>query len=424
MRHACRWTLVPLLAFLLPAAAQTVTPKQIRFDGAAQYTQADLLATSKLAPGKTLTETDIEAAMHRLDDTGLFADIRYGAESGVLHFDLSPVPEAQTRTVHFNNFVMFAPEELIGKLHQQVPLFTGRVPVTGGMQQTLSGALEAVLKERGIDATVTSIGAQGGVLDFAIVTPPVVVNQVHVTGVDFASTGSLSALQARVNASEYLAQVSEDALRTSLREALLDLAYLDVNVSPIAHTVPQISASRISLDLTGTVERGSVYTVARIEVPAPAPGVTAADLERAVQLKAGGPASRVLVLSTTARLNAGFEDQGYLDAKTTVNPVEDKSVHSVSYSFRTDPGATYRIRALSAADFPAETQSALAHAWTASPGSVYQSKTLAALQASAPARTLCNGKPVDAQLRPDRSTHQVDIVLFCKRGGPVAAGSK
>ena len=424
MRCECCGTLVLLLVLLLPLAAQTVTPKQIRFDGANQYAQADLLATSELAPGKTLTGADIEEAMHRLDDTGLFADIRYGAENGVLHFDLSPTPKTQTRSVHFNNFVIFTPEELTGKLHERVPLFTGRVPVAGGMQRMLGSALEAILKERGIDATVTSIGTPGGALDFAIVTPPVVVNQVHITGVDLASDASLAALQARVTGSEYLAQVSEDALRTSLSEALLDLAYLDANVSPVTHTAPQISANRISVDLTGTVEPGSVYKVARIEVPAPAPGVAAADLDRAVQLKVGGPASRILVLSTTARLNAGFEDDGYLDAKTTVNPLQDKNAHSVSYPFRTEPGALYRIQSLSAADFPAETQSALAHAWTASPGAVYQSRALIAFQASAPARTLCGGKPVDAELRPDRSTHQVDIVLSCKHGGPAAGASR
>ena len=84
MLSPCFRKLCLLVVSVCAADAQSVTPKTITFNGAPQYAQADLLAVSGMTPGKPVTSAEIEAAMHRLDDTGLFADMRFGVTNDAL----------------------------------------------------------------------------------------------------------------------------------------------------------------------------------------------------------------------------------------------------------------------------------------------------------------------------------------------------
>ena len=51
-----------------------------------------------------------------------------------------------------------------------------------------------------------------------------------------------------------------------------------------------------------------------------------------MQLKPGAPASRIESLSTVSRLNSTYSGRGYLDARTTAEPVKDAAAHTVAYT--------------------------------------------------------------------------------------------
>ena len=140
-------------------SAQTFTPRSIVFDGAPQYQQADLLAASGLAVGKPVTQATLDAVTQKLGDIGVFTNITFTTSGTTLSFALEPTPEKQMRNPVFTNFVIADSADLNAKLRQLVPLYIGSVPVVGNMQQTIERALEAILKDRGIPATVTSIGS-------------------------------------------------------------------------------------------------------------------------------------------------------------------------------------------------------------------------------------------------------------------------
>ena len=274
------------LGWAMTAPGQTFTPQSISFEGAPQYGQADLLRMSGLAPGKQLTAADIDAAMQRMDATGLFAGIRYGTANGVLRFELEPMAGAKVRRARYGNFVMFKPEELTAEVRQRLPLFDGTVPVTGGMQKDIEQALSAVLKAHGIDATVTSIGATDGV-DYSIQTPPVLVGKVNVEGVNLGSNANLETIRKRVEGSEYSEEYSGKALAENLVDAYRDLGYVDIVVDQVTHGAPSVEPNRIVVDLVGSARTGPRYTVAKLGLPAGVPGVPQGEIEGAMQLKVG-----------------------------------------------------------------------------------------------------------------------------------------
>ena len=69
----------------LTSAAQTYTTKKIRIEGATATDTTELMRVVNLQPG-AITKEQIEAALQRLGDTGLFTDLRYkiGADELVI----------------------------------------------------------------------------------------------------------------------------------------------------------------------------------------------------------------------------------------------------------------------------------------------------------------------------------------------------
>src|ERR1700741_4014621 len=86
--------LIAALLFLLcalPSPAQKTAPrKAIRFEGAPQYTQEELLAAAGLKPGARLNPNEVKAHAKQLNDTGLFAVVKFGSDSKGLLFTLTP----------------------------------------------------------------------------------------------------------------------------------------------------------------------------------------------------------------------------------------------------------------------------------------------------------------------------------------------
>ena len=339
---------LPALALLLaaPLAAQTVAPRTITFTGAPNLPADALLTLSGLHPGTTLTQPDIEAAMNRMADTGLFADIRFTTTPAALAFTLTPQDAAHMRPVAFTNFPWYTTQQLTEALHQQLPLFTGNVPVEGDLAQRAATALEAILQQnQSLKATIQFLPGPGG-LDYFIATPPITVGKLLIDDARLDSAPSLIDVQSRFAEAIYLTGVSEQALRQNLSDAYLDLGYLDQHVDPITHAAPRRGNTRVLVDLTGTAHPGEQYKVSQLTLPPPTGTVTQAELDQSTALKVGAPTSVTYVTAALAHLDFTFVNHGYLDAATTVVPTKNSQAHTIAYAFHTSPGPVYTMRSL------------------------------------------------------------------------------
>lgn len=401
-----------LVASSIASSAQTMVAKTILFSGAPQ-SQAELLSLSGLTSGATLTKDDIDAAANRLDASGLFSSVQWNSAAGVLTFALEPSAKAQMQQVRYANFVWFTQAELNDAVHAKLPLFTGSVPANGELKDQVAQALVAILKQRGIDATVDSQGISGGKFEYRIVSPPVDVTELRIENIHWDSDPVLESVRHAQVGAEYLEGISQQGVHENLSYALKELGFLDESVGPIGHAEPKIEPTSIGVVMTGAAVPGSRYKVARVTLPALVGTVTASDLESEHQVKPGGLPSPSLVQNTVARMAFVFQGHGFLDAKSSVDPSKDSAAHTMSYTFAVAPGEVYHMRdVLFAPDLTAEQKAQLTQAWELRKGAVYE--RVAAERPQLTLKTLCAGHPASEKLMPDPATHQVDVSLSCK----------
>jgi outer membrane protein assembly factor BamA len=405
-------------ALCFSASAQTVVAKAINFTGASQ-SQAELLTLSGLTRGQTLSKDDIEAAMHRLDDSGLFADIQYSVSSGTLTFALAPAAKSQMQRVQYGNFVWYTQTQLNDSVHAKLPLFTGSVPANGELKDQVARALEAIMKERGIDATVDSQGISGGKLEYSITSPKVIVGEVKIENINFDSDPVLVGVRKYLVGAEYLEDITAKAVDGNLSYALKELGFLDETVGPISHAEPVVQPGRILVSMVGSAVPGARYTVAHVALPAPVGTVTAKELESEHQVQQGGRPSPSLVENTVARLAFVFAGHGFLDAKADVDPVKDSAAHTMSYTFHVVPGEVYHLRdVFFGPGLSAEQRPQIMQAWKLPKGSVYERAVVAQSLQAPSVKGFCSGRPATEQLLPDKATHEVDIKLSCGNQRP------
>lgn len=401
-------------ALALPAAglAQTMVAKTITFTGAPQ-SQAELLTLSGLKPGAALSKDDIDAAANRLDASGLFTSVQWGSSAGVLTFTLEPSAKAQLETVRYGNFVWYTQAELNDLVHAKLPLFNGSVPANGPMKEQVARTLDAILKQRGIDATVESHGVVGGKFEYRIASPAVVVTDLQIENIRWDSDPVLESVRHAMVSADYLEGISQTGVHENLGYALKELGYLDATVGPIGHAEPRLQDKFIAVTMTGVAQTGPRYKVARVTMPTPVGTVKASDLESDQQVKVGGLPSPSLVQNTTARMAFVYQGHGFLDATSSVSSMQDHVAHTMSYTFSVMPGEVYHMRdLLFAADLTADQRAQLTDAWKLPKGAVYE--RLAVAQSLQSLKTLCAGHPAMDKLSRDAATHQVDVSLSCK----------
>src|ERR1700744_1791086 len=170
------------LSISLSLSAQTYTPHKIVFTGTS-LDQSALVKTAAVAAGKPITIKEIDAAMQRIVDTGLFAGIRYTVDDSALNFIVTPQSASAMLPVIYGNFIFWKPDELTSLVHSRLPLFTGQVSTNGNLQQSVQDTLVAILLDNGIKANVDSILTQEKTVNFFIAQPPVQIRQVPVDSV-------------------------------------------------------------------------------------------------------------------------------------------------------------------------------------------------------------------------------------------------
>jgi len=369
---------------LVSSSAQNYTPQKLLFTGADAYKAADLITVTGLTPGKPVTAAEIDIAMQHLVDTGLFSDMRYTVDGKALTFSLTPIASDQLLTARYTNFVWWKQEELTPLVHARIPLFDGRIPVTGTMKDRVASALAALVLEKGVKAEVTSISASARVgeaasrTDFSISDPIVRVGEVRIDQVSGAAAAKVAEIKKRFVGEEYDVDRTGPALVNNLRDAYLDLGFLDIAAEPPLHGAPQVSASAITVDLSESVREGNVYHVSQMVWP-DSSIVPKAALSEAAALKPGAVASRIELLNSVAKAEGRFAAAGYIDAKISVEPAKDETRQEVAYTFSVTPGEQYTLGSVKTLDLTADQQAEFDKYDKLVPGQPYNEDAVRAL---------------------------------------------
>jgi outer membrane protein assembly factor BamA len=409
-----------LFCSLLSSAQKKAPPKAIRFQGAPQFTQEELLAAAGLAPGARLTPTDVKAHAKQLNDTGLFAGIKFSSDSKGLLFTLTP--STQLFPIHLDNLPLKPSKELDGKLHARFPLYHGLVAANGSMLEGIRQTFEEMLAAQGVKVTVKAALTSGlgpqkiTAMNFTIASPAVRIGPIQLAGVSAAMQARVNGVVASQTGNAFDTENSATGLQHAFEDLYQDQGYAAVQVDVRQIDRPIVSGQSpdqaIEIPFTVTVQEGGIYKLGSINYPVDAL-VPRAEVEK-VQSKYQTGSGRPLDLFLLAVRDA-YHARGYLDCSVASHPSFNEATHIVNYSVGIDPGPVYKMGTV---QFDGATDAVavkLAHLWKMAPGDAFDESYVSSFAARAQKQDRSVAKWMQTvvttyNVKADPATHEVNCV--------------
>jgi outer membrane protein assembly factor BamA len=393
--------------------AQTYTPATIRFEGANGQDSAQLLQVAGWKMGAPLTKQEIEVGLQKLADTGSFTGLSYTVNSTALVIKLEGA-ESQELPVRFTNFVWWSPDDLMHQIETRVPLFHGKLSLTGSVTDQVEAALTDIAHEKGISITV-SAGKDTNPFDrnqhavaLSIEHPAIVVGDLRMADVSPAFGPTTTDLKHGLAGQEFDLLLTAGTIQHDGADIYRNAGYLDAVVDPPIFAPPRPVANGYAIDASTEVHSGDIYHVGALTIAAAAP-ISENDLRHAAELKPGDPASPMGILITGQKFARMYGSLGYLDADPHVATTIDKNTHTASYAISMTPGEIYHLASVDASAAPTELQKALANDPHLARGVVADAKVQQNIHAAV--QKLNMGRLIAMSLQPDRATHMLTIVL-------------
>jgi outer membrane protein assembly factor BamA len=414
MRPISRALSALVLLASLTTLAQTYTPKTIRIDAPPAVDTAEALRIAALPTNAPLTKQQIETALQRLADTGLFADVAYTVNAAALVIKLTPSASSQLLPARFGNLVWWQPAELESLLEARVPAFHGQLPLAGTLTDQVKAALVSLLHEKGVDATVNAIetaSSPGGPITataLAIGSPSILVGDLQLHNALPALQTQLKKFQDRLHGEDFDLAETTRSVQASVNDIYRNAGYLAVDTSAPTYSAPRKDLLNYAVDLTSTITPGDLYHLNAITLHA-APPVSEADLLKAANLKPGDIASPAAERLARAEMQNLYAAQGYLTAKVHFTPHQDNAAHTVDYAYTFVPGDLYHFASIDTSALALDQQAAFARAFTIAPGAIADTKLSAAIGQAL--QSLHLGYKVGIAAIPDPATHTVKLVL-------------
>ncbi len=409
---------VLLLLCSLPLLAQKrVPPLAIRFQGAPQYTEQELLAAAGLKQGMRLNARDVKAHARQLFDTGVFAEVKFKTDRKTQLFTLTP--SSQLYPMHLENVPLTPGKELDGELHQRFPLYRSQLPASGSMVEGICRTFEEMLAAKGVKTTVkaaltSGVGLQKiTAVNFAVDSPAVHIGRIQLAGVSSAMEAKASLLASGQTGNSFDTENTAIGLKRAFEELYQDQGYAAVQVDVVQVDPFVVSDQAVDIPYAVTIKEGGVYKLGTIDFPANAL-VTRAEVEKIVSKVPHG-SGRPLDLFVLAVRDA-YHTHGYLDAGVVLHPSFNEATHIVNYGLEITPGSQYRLASVNFDGAPEAMASKLKLAWKMAPGDVFDESYLSNFAAMAQKKDKRLAKWMQTVIttydfKPDPATHEVNCTF-------------
>ena len=398
-------------------AQKKAPPRNVRFQGAAQYSQDELLAAAGIKPGARLTVTDVKAHAKQLNDTGFFAVVKFGNDSKGLLFTLTPA--SQLYPMHLDNLPLKPGKDLDDKIHARFPLYHGLLPASGSTDDGICQMLEEMLAEKSAKATVkTSLTSGLGpkkitAMNFTITAPPVRIGPIQLAGVSPAMQAKVNSLVNGQTGNEFDTENTAIGLQRSFEDLYQDQGYAAVKVEVSEIDPPVVSDAAIEISFSVTVTEGGVYKLGTINYPADALASRAEVQKFLAKYQAGS--GRPLDQFVLA-VNDAYHARGYLDCSVVSHASFNEATHIVNYSVEIDPGPVYRMGTVQFDGAPDAIALKLKNAWKLAPGAAFDESYVSGFAAQAQKKDKVLSKWMQSVIvtfneKPDADTHQVNCIF-------------
>jgi outer membrane protein assembly factor BamA len=426
IKQSCAVGIALLLLCSLPLLAQKkAPPKAIRFQGATQYTQQELLAAAGLKPDARLNLRDLKAHARQLTDTGLFDEVKLTSDSKGLLFTLTP--SSQLFPMHLENVPLTPGKELDAKLHERFPLYRGLLPANGSIDEGICQALGEMLEVKNVKATVKATLTSGlgpqklTAINFTVVSPAVHIGRIQLAGISAAMQAKAGLLASGQTGNDFDTENSAIGLRHAFEDLYQDQGYAAVQVDvaqvdPLivpAQSPDQSSAQSIDIPFTVTIKEGGIYKLGAIDYPASAL-VARADVDRILSKYPAG-SGRPLDLFLLAVRDA-YHAHGYLDCSVVSHPSFNEATHIANYNIEIDPASQYRLASIKFDGAPDAMAAKLKLAWKMAPTDVFDESYVSNFAALAQKKDKPMTKWMQSvittyDVKADPATHQVNCIF-------------
>jgi outer membrane protein assembly factor BamA len=414
-----------LLLCSLPSLAQKKTThtqrkaplNTIRFQGAPQYTQDELLAAAGLKPGERLTANDIKVHARQLNDTGLFATVKFSSGGKGLLFTLTPTSDLFP--IHLDNLPLKPGKELDDTLRARFPLYRGTVPASGSVLEGIRQAFEQMLAAEGVKATVkaevtSDLGPEKiTAMNFTIAAPPVRIGAIRLSGVSPAMQAKVNSLVAAQSGNAFDTANSTIGLQHAFEDFYKDQDYAAVQVQVTQTDPPVATDQAIEIPYAVAVTEGGVYKLGSIDYPADAL-VPRTEVQKALaKYKTGSGRPLDLFLQAT---RDAYHAHGYMDCNVTSHAAFNEATHIVNYTAEIAPGTPYRMAGVQFDGAPDAMAAKLTRLWKLAPGQAFDESYVSTFTAQAQKKDRALSKWLQTvistyDLKPEPATQQVGIVF-------------
>jgi len=407
-----------LLLCSLPSLAQKkAPPKAIRFQGATQYTQDELLAAAGLKPGARLAPSEVKAHAKQLNDTGLFAVVKFSTDSKGLLFTLTPT--SQLFPMHLDNLPLTPGKALDDKLHERFPLYHGLLPASGSMVEGICQTFQEMLAGQGIKATVKAALTSGlgpkkiTAVNFTVTSPAVQIGPIQLSGVSAAMQAKDNALAGSQTGNGFDTENTATGLRHAFEDLYQDQGYAAVQVDVTEVEPPIVSDQAVEIPYTVAIKEGGVYKLGTISYPLDAL-VPRAEIQKILSKIAAG-SGRPLDLFLLA-VGDAYHARGYLDCSIVPHPSFNEATHVVNYSVEIAPGQVYKMGVVQFDGAPDAMAAKLTRLWKLAPGAAFDESYVSGFAAFAQKKDKALSKWMQTvittyDVNADPATQQVNCVF-------------
>jgi outer membrane protein assembly factor BamA len=331
------------------SAGGGATVASLHASGSQRFREGQILRAAGLRPGSRIDKNDMEAAAQRLISSGAFAHVafHYAPFGGGIAVTFEVIDAEQFLACRFANFVWVPESQLLDGLKAKVPLFEGEVSTSGEMGDRVDRALEAILREHGVIATVDHGYFQSSTRSpisaevFTAHGPSLPIREVVFTGNHEVDSAALNKAAQPLIGHEHDEVFEEDFFKGDPSDLYFERGYLRVS---FGRSHPALIGGGVSgpVRITVPVTEGLQYNFGEIAWS----GNTAFSGERLtgqIHLETGKPANGVELDHDLAGVSELYGTRGYLMARAEATPSFDDATRTVNYSVAVTEGDQFRM---------------------------------------------------------------------------------
>jgi len=411
--------LAALLCASVSAHAQNFIPKSIQFKGDPDHSTDELLAAAELKKGIALNYAQMNEVSKRLMDTGMFSSLTFKFDGQDLIFQVTP--SDQLLSIHLDNLPLAAGPDLDAKIHQQLPLYHGKVPSEGTTQELVRASLENILTAQGLKATVIATPAADpkthhvDSVHFSISSPSV---QIEIKQLDGASADfqeKLNAIAKQASKIPFDTDASASSIEHLFTVFYQDRGYAAVKVQAVRAGDIVVDPASVTVPFAVKIQEGRLYRLGAIRLPDNVP-VTQAEITKTLAATPNGPVEGVRFRTLLGLIASRYHSKGYLDCKLTPTPQFDESASTVNYSIAVESGPVYHLGFVKFDNVSDELRTFLIRNWQMLPGDPfnesYVANFISTVQQNDPVlRRSLSGVKTTFDAIADPQTHDVNVVI-------------